>query len=278
MLKKIKEFWICWEGVFYFSTEKFVIGRTINENELKNLLNDAYFALRFFIGNYAHERGGPAYFYKWHHLKILEKHKDEFKSGLPNPTVLWNDFKKSVENANEKNTKGPVKTILEKLQENGETNLIKVLLQNKSPNGAYDFLVKDVSGVSHKIASLFLRDIQFLFNTWRDEKDGIYYLFPVDRWVEKIAEDFLKSELKGNSKRKARKIVQDLQEKVGFNLDEIIKFNAGAWFIGSHYRDLGYFYGFQSLEEAIQRADPYKVRKLIDTFRKHYNNRNIFPA
>ncbi|MDY6892883.1 MAG: hypothetical protein SVO26_04095 [Chloroflexota bacterium] len=95
--------------------------------------------------------------------------------------------------------------------QNGEI----VMLSNK---------LHDIFSIGDKITSLFLRDTVFLYSleTYLKPED-YYYVLPVDTWVRKIAD---KLGIEANAKAMAIACQQ--------NNVSPIKFNQGAWYLGSH--------------------------------------------
>jgi len=104
---------------------------------------------------------------------VNKKFSEKLLSDGNFPDEVWRDFKELAEietkrdeqqsnkqNIKEKYTKGPVVRILQELKAKREPNLI-LYLQSKKLEDAYNFLKdkKQIGGIGHKIAALFLRDV-----------------------------------------------------------------------------------------------------------------------
>lgn len=84
--------------------------------------------------------------------------------------------------------------------------------------------LQGIISVGDKIASFFLRDTVFIYNleVYLKPKD-YYYLVPIDTWVRKVAD---KLGMKANAK--------DIAITCQQNGVSPIRFNQGAWYLGSH--------------------------------------------
>ncbi|MFW6118150.1 MAG: hypothetical protein ACOC6R_01480 [Chloroflexota bacterium] len=207
------------------------------------------------------------------------------------PDAVWNEFKTLLRIADrdeetrkrmERYTKGSVQTILEKLKENDEPNII-VLLTSMRLEEAYEFL-KKIDGISHKIAALFLRDVRSYFGGWHDTEESGYCVQPVDRWVRELAAMCWSDvDIDQNPERIARDIVRRCR-KQGINP---IAFNKGAWFVGAHFQKLCSFFNIETTRrlsdtgtltrEAIHRFDPNVIKKAIETLGKAESAGEIYP-
>jgi len=96
--------------------------------------------------------------------------------------------------------------------------------------------LRRIRGVGQKTASLFLRDLVYLFRLEDkvSERD-VVYLQPIDTWVRKGLEKLLK--LKGSEEELKKKVAKVLR-KYSISVRDSIKFNMGLWYIGSHAYDL----------------------------------------
>lgn len=262
-------------------------------------------AIMFFT-MYAHERpfSNPRYPVA-HRIAILKTIgasdaretgvNDKFASKYYESTfaeAVWNEFKKllRIEQRDEKTrkvmekyTEGSVRTILEKLRENGEPNIIN-LLTSKTLKEAYEFL-KELDGISHKIAALFLRDARSYFGGWDDAEDSdLYCVQPVDRWVKELAAmcwgDVDTSQ---NVEKVAIAIVKRCRDE---GIDPIA-FNKGAWFIGAHFQKLCSFFKIETTirlsdtgaltTNAIYRFAPEIIKKAIETLGASEAAGEIYP-
>jgi hypothetical protein len=81
-----------------------------------------------------------------------------------------------------------------------------------------------ITSVGDKIASFLLRDTVFVYDLEAYLKaEDYYYLVPIDTWVKKVAD---KLGIKANAK--------DIAITCQQNGVSPIRFNQGAWYLGSH--------------------------------------------
>lgn len=205
------------------------------------------------------------------------------------PEEVWDDFKTLLRIAErdektrktmEKYTKGPVSTILEKL--NQQPNII-ALLTSMTLREAYEFL-KKIDGISHKIAALFLRDVYSYFGGWHDTEESGYCLQPVDRWVRELAAMCWNDV---NTDRNPEEIARDIVRRCRNQGIDPIAFNKGAWFVGANFQKLCNFFNIETTrrlsatgalaEETIHRFDANIVKKAIETVGKAESAGEIYP-
>jgi endonuclease III len=91
--------------------------------------------------------------------------------------------------------------------------------------------LQSIFGVGPKIASLYLRDLCFIYKLSPKNKEQLVCLFPVDTWVKKVS---IGLEIPGCTEKTN---VDDIAETVvNFCINNKISpllFNAGAWMIGA---------------------------------------------
>ena len=272
--------------------------------DYQSLDSKPFDAIMFFT-MYAHERpfSNPRYPVA-HRMAILRSISasdakepgvnDKFASKYCEPgfaDAVWNEFKTLLRIADkreetrkrmEKYTSGPVRTILEKLRENMEPNIV-VLLTLMTLREAYEFL-KKIDGISHKIAALFLRDVRSYFGGWQDAEESDYCVQPVDRWVKELAAMCWSDvDTNQNSEKIARDIVRRCRKQ---GIDPIA-FNKGAWLVGAHFQKLCSFFNIETTRrlsdtgtlavEAIHRFDPNILRKAVETLGKAETAGEIYP-
>ena len=133
--------------------------------------------------------------------------------------------------------------VLEFITESENKKNIYLYLKNELKKGRIENLFKELIGIKYigdKVATFIIRDI-YLLNPPPElaiqESDYKKYAFPVDTWVDKIAE---KLECKGATIDQTKKM---LINKVNENKLDICKFAAGIWYLGSLSLDvlLDYF-------------------------------------
>lgn len=150
----------------------------------RELLTSPIKALCFF-SVCAHERGGTnPRFSLYHRVAIQEAHalypdvlSEEFAD------TVWERFVQfTIGRPNRKLTEGPVRGVLLRLRETGESNLL-IYLRRLTLEQAYNWLTR-IGGIKHKLASFLLRDIWSYVEPWHDTPPRhLNYLQPIDRWV-----------------------------------------------------------------------------------------------
>jgi len=246
----------------------------------KRLLDNPFDALLFFT-QYAHERMGGGNFSKYHRIALHRAlNKGNFAFVVLNdgkfPDRVWEEFKKLTNGKpNEKCTRGAVKDILIKLREEKEANII-CLLGKHSLEDASKFL-RRLKGIGPKISALFLRDLQEHYDLWNPNESNYHLLQPVDRWVRRMAREcwprFIPS---GNHDKDAKEITKlCLQNNIN-----PIRFNMGAWFIGSHYDELCRFHNIPeeltpNWSYCIEKFDKEKVSKALKKYLIEFRRGNI---
>jgi endonuclease III len=100
---------------------------------------------------------------------------------------------------------------------------------------SYDELQK-IYGIGSKLASLFLRDICFIYMIDLSDKEQLICLQPVDTWVKQVA---VKLGIPGcTQKMREIDVVEPIVSYCLQNKISPLLFNAGAWYIGARSFDL----------------------------------------
>jgi len=182
------------------------MGNNTSENERK--------IKEWFFAYYAFERQRPVPYFKWKAIELLNDNKF-WPNNNPNVEGIWKEFHKSagikdpeelfkqlgrqrnncelcklrvcIRNVNRKNNPLNPKHPIWKISFKEE--IIPKLKKNSASDvkDAYDKL-KEVSGISNKIAPYFLRDLVLYLGCKYNEKnkDAYYYLQPIDTWVRLV--------------------------------------------------------------------------------------------
>jgi len=99
--------------------------------------------------------------------------------------------------------------------------------------------IDDIKGVGQKIASLYLRDMLFLYD--RDQKtknlekltqEQLFVMYPIDTWVKNISKKILDEKI-GDDKKIAFEIFEKCHE-YGVNA---VYVNHGIWYIGANSQE-----------------------------------------
>lgn len=272
----LENFGECFTVCFEIGLHRLGILSKDAEFDKNTLLNSPFDALLFFT-QYAHERVGGSLYPICHRIALRKyvnrkNFVDTLFSDDTLPDKIWNEFerltRKLIGGPNEKCTKGPVRNVLVKLRETGEPNIIS-LLSKHSIEGASRILREEIKGIGPKISALFLRDLQECYNFWNPNESNYYLLQPVDRWVGRMAEEcwpaFIWS--KKDHDRDAKEITR-LCIQSGVNP---IRFNMGAWFVGSHYYELCRFHNIpedliENRSDCIEKFDKDKVKEALKRY------------
>jgi len=105
-------------------------------------------------------------------------------------------------------------------------NILEYSIQQVQNHNIADLSRKlhGITSVKNKTASFFLRDTVFVYDLEAYLKaEDYYYLVPIDTWVKKVAD---KLGIKANAK--------DIAITCQQNGVSPIRFNQGAWYLGSH--------------------------------------------
>ena len=269
LAKKLAEFSICYEKLHTIYLKKIEL-----PDDFKKIKSDPFLAILYFTV-FVHERqGSNPDFQKFHRIAIRKSlNGSDFSTKLLNdkyfPDRVWRKFKELTNNKpNEKNTKGPVRDILEEMQKASEPNIIE-LLGGMTIKNAYNFLL-GFKGIGNKISAFILRDLQNFFKLWEVPNDDLYRLQPVDRWVIRFSELCWPSEPWTDKHSRNAKIIVERCTKHNINP---ISFNQGAWFVGSHYTDLCRYHKISEdesidLVNSVLRFDKEKVIMGIEEYEK----------
>ena len=219
-------------------------------------------ALMFFV-EYAHQRAGGTAYTRVHRKALLEAIdasspldrgvNEQFVAQMEDETFAqrgWETFEKECETnsykVNERQTKGPIKEVIEKLHHEGKPNLV-ALLRSKTLEEAYEFL-KGIKGLGPKIAALLLRDLWSYVGPWPNtSEDEMYCLQPVDIWVRFWSKRCWDEANLPNADEACAKLIVGWCREVGVNP---IRFNMGAWFVGAHFKKLCDFFDVASSFDA----------------------------
>ena len=257
----------------------------------KLLLHDSLKAI-FLFTTYAHERQGSNPRFPLFHRVALIKSLDgrKFNKVLLEdeqfPESVWNEFKMMAKKPNKRITQGIVKHILEKMRNEGEPNLIR-LLREKTLLKAYTWL-KGVKGIGPKLASFFLRDLWSFIGPWKNTAtQDLYCVQPIDRWVQFWAKECwpqtkfpLLKDAPSDTRVEnfAKKVIQ-----VYFQNDiDPISFNKGAWFVGSHFDNLCFYFKVPEIDQINFKScviNYFKADKIlfsIKEFSSNYEQMKIF--
>ena len=252
--------------------------------DLTLIKNNAYQAIRYLTTIFHERAGANPNFPRYHRIAIQRalnrrRFSDAVIHDADYPSRVWSEFEKLAnEKPNEKLTKGVVKDLLEKLREEKQPNIIK-LLGSMKLRDASDFL-RRLNGIGPKLSAFILRDLHWLFKLWtdelRDDPMKYYLLQPIDRWVRRISELCWPSlDLRNNHDRAAKQIVKKCRES---GVDPI-RFNQGAWFIGRYFNKLLTFHELpeQPLNiDVIKRFEADRVLKGITNFKRFMSEKLIF--
>ncbi len=195
-------------------------------------------AVMIFLSKYAHERQGAATAYPEIAQSVVEEKIDFSKKITENDAVqCWDAYKKIAkekynnlglnELRNPMNVEGGLISQLASKQIGNLANYCSILINNNQILEAHNFMMS-IRGIGTKIASFYLRDIAFLKGC--DEKilNNVYLLQPIDTWIDQIGY-ILFGEL--STKNLQKNIVRACNE----NGISSLKFNQGAWVIGSQF-------------------------------------------
>lgn len=293
MASKVQEFGGC------FDVARPIWDRREGVQVNYQLLESRPFDALMFFTMYAHERpqADPRYPVA-HRMAVLraigvsdateanvnEQFANRFRKDKGFPEAVWSEFEKCLKMDDrvpkESYTVGPVRRVLEKLQEAGEPNLV-VLLRSKKLKEAYNFLLGIHGGIGHKIAALFLRDVWGYAGPWPNTPESdLYCVQPVDRWVEFWARKCWPAvDWPQNREEVARLIVgRCLADRI-----DTVAFNKGAWFVGAHFQKLCGFFNIPiakrlSYTEAVADFDPGIVRQAIAALLSSETSCRTFPV
>ena len=109
------------------------------------------------------------------------------------------------------------------------TYCLKAIKQNRTIE-VFDEL-KTIYGIGPKLASLFLRDICFVYKTEPSDKDQLICLQPVDTWVRQVAVRLGLPEC--TEDKNEIRVVEPIVSYCLQNNISPTMFNAGAWYVGS---------------------------------------------
>ena len=207
----------------------------LSEWTKEKLLDDWKFSLQFFY-EHSFMRGRPD--------TLSIRFKDKTMEILKR--TVFNDLNYNLEKLEEElikagvNNKGDRLMILDsikfikKIKDYNMTSYFINKLQ-KNEQEAYEELIKDIKYVGDKIATLYFRELCWLFDI---KVKNYEFIFPIDTWVKQIInklgilnEIFSSEKLKKIKESEVKKKAIDVCLK--YNIDPI-KFNAGAWYIGYH--------------------------------------------
>lgn len=117
-------------------------------------------------------------------------------------------------------------------------NLTKYVIDNikkKNVKNCFDELDK-IYCIGHKLASLYLRDIVFLYRLEKYiQKDEFNYFQPVDTWVRQIA---VKLKIVDEDENNLDVVRDKIIEKTLKSNVSPLLFNAGAWLVGTRSVEL----------------------------------------
>lgn len=273
-----------------FNIGIFMAGISDDVNYRKDLLSEnAYDAFKYFT-QYAHERQGTnKNFHVYHRVAIQEVLNDRiFDDAILNddsfPSEVWTKFRgltkdwlSGEEKSNKSHTIGPVRDVLFGLKREDEPNII-LLLGNKTINEANNFL-RSLKGIGGKISALLLRDLQEYYNFWKMDESNYYLLQPVDIWVNRLSHECWTEYMPSNNHDyNAREITNLCLE----NDIDPLRFNMGAWFIGSHYRDLCRFHRISenesiNINNSIEQFNFQNVTNALHNYLINFVNASSFP-
>jgi len=256
LASKLSEFSSCYEELHFSYLEK--VGLPTNFEKIKDEPLSAILYLTIFV----HERGGVnPEFPKYHRVAIKrclngEKFSRKLLDDRDFPRKVWAEFERLAEGkSNEMLTEGVICGILKEMQKRGEPN-IAALLGKMSLGEARKFLLS-FQGIGPKLSAFVLRDFWCFLRLWKVREGEIYMMQPVDRWVMKISselcwpnDDWEKKAPSTLAKhdRYAKKIAEHCLEG---QIDPV-RFNQGAWFVGSYYQELCRFHDIEE-EQSLDR-------------------------
>lgn len=110
-----------------------------------------------------------------------------------------------------------------------------VAIKNKQVQVVFDEL-QTIYGIGSKLASLFLRDVCFVYHIEPQNKEQLLCLQPVDTWVRQVV---LGLGIPGcTQKTNAREVVEPVVNYCLENNISPLLFNAGAWYVGARSFEL----------------------------------------
>lgn len=250
----------------------------------KELVNDSFQAMIFYT-TYIHERQGSNPRFPLYHREALKRaingknFNDLLLSDVAFPKRVWNDFLEMTEGkANSKITEGVVLDVLNEMRNEHQTNIIN-LLRNRNLFEAFRWLDK-IRGIGSKLASFFLRDIWSFIGEWTNTPGRyLFCLQPIDRWVRFWSMKCW-SDVDWASNSKDITFAETVTKRCLDAEIDPVAFNKGAWFAGSHFGELAWFFrvpekdqirmekcilDFSAIEvvEAMKRFDEYSTQKIV---------------
>lgn len=288
LARKLSDFGSC-----YDLAHKIWMQRVGLDEKEKELVNDSYGAMIFYIG-YVHERQGSNPRFPLYHREALRRglNRKEFDdvllSDVDFPKRVWKCFLSFTQpKPNKKITEGVVYEILEKMRNEQQSNLIS-LLRSKSLLNAFKWL-RSVRGIGPKLAALFLRDIWCFIGEWENTlKDNWYCLQPTDAWIKFWSEKCWPdaewtSNIKLNSDSAKIRFAKNLTSECFRCKIDPVSFNKGAWFVGSHFEEISRFCNIPEdmqtdMPKCVLSFDEQKVLEGIKEFNECDLRHNIFPV
>jgi len=284
----LEKFSQCYLASFNFGI--FMAGISNDINYRKDLLlENAYDAFKYFT-QYAHERQGTnKNFHVYNRVAIQETLNNRiFDDTVLNddlfPSEVWTKFRELTkdwlsgeEKSNKSHTIGPVRDVLFDLKREDEPNIIR-LLGNKTINEANTFL-RSLKGIGGKISALLLRDLQEYYNFWEMDESNYYFLQPVDIWVNRLSHECWTEYMPSNNHDHNAMEITNLCLKNDINP---LRFNMGAWFIGSHYRDLCRFHKISenesiNINNSIEQFEFQNVTNALHKYLINFVDGSSFP-
>lgn len=224
-----------------------------------------------FFATYAHERGGTnPRFALYHRVAIQDVyrlHRDILSEAFAD--TVWDRFVRYTNGRpNKKLTEGPVKGVLARLRDSGESNLL-THLRSLTLERAYNWLI-GIRGIKHKIASFLLRDLWSYIGPWSDTPvEHLKYLQPIDRWVRFWSEQ-LDDKWPSADLDFADRLV-GLCRVAGI---DPVQFNKGAWCVGSHFDRLCDFFKVPEVKRVdlsiVRTFGAEDVLRAVIGFRDHH--------
>ncbi len=214
----------------------------------------------FLFSAYAHERQGRnPRFALIHRRAILEAlgadiYTTELNSKFAErllktdfPKEVWKNFQRIARKANWRQTRGPLRDVLERLQKARQPNIFAHVTNMQVPE-ARSWLAK-IRGIGPKISSFIVRD-WFSFAGKRVADQELWLAQPVDLWVrfwsKRCWQDIPS---KGQHDKCSIAIAVRCRDE---GIDAIA-FNKGAWFVGANF---SYLCALHELNEMSQLLLP----------------------
>lgn len=173
-------------------------------------------------------------------LEIPADYNDRYEKTFDTSTD--NKFKLELANKYDKQMLVSALSFLNSIyKETGDPNILKYCLKeiNSGNIPALYRKLLSIYYVGPKLAGLYLRELKFLLPKEIDiPKNQLHKFFPVDTWVRQIA-PFIGITDYDNDKQ----LIESIYELCNRKHIDFLKFNAGAWYLGSNPMRIFFKYG-----------------------------------